>query len=284
MSTESLYLKKMQEKAVQGVVDDLVDEKEEGWKNRTARDSYTAKLHCLELMGIKIKRDALYKRVERQSKKRKLASAEPIEEAPPINEIETHKNDNDVSSVSCPSFESNTNETANEITDPSQGGRPKGSTLQKKREDMKNYTDCMNAITMVYNNEPTQCRAQGKTVTRGFLKEVIEQKKGEFSTKSHISESTVWSRISRQSLTPTHRGTSSPLQNAEMALVAICIQMGKIRQPITCEEAIAIMNDLISETEMAESLTQFQKARTSTSSSYGSVGKNWWMGFKKPVS
>jgi len=57
MSTESLYLKKMQEKAVQGVVDDLVDEKEEGWKNRTARDSYTAKLHCLESMGIRIKRD-----------------------------------------------------------------------------------------------------------------------------------------------------------------------------------------------------------------------------------
>ena len=61
MSTESLYLKKMQEKAVQGVVDDLVDEKEEGWKNRTARDSYTAKLHCLELMGIRIKRDASYR-------------------------------------------------------------------------------------------------------------------------------------------------------------------------------------------------------------------------------
>jgi hypothetical protein len=134
---------------------------------------------------------------------------------------------------------------------------------------------------MAYNNELTQCRAQGKSVTRGFLKEVIEQKKGEFSIKSNISKSTIWSRICRQSLTPTHRGTSSPLQNAEMALVAICIQMGKIRQPITCDEAIAIMNDLISETEMAESLTQFQKARTSTSSSYGSVGKNWWMGFKK---
>ena len=84
MSTESLYLKKMQEKAVQGVVDDLVDEKEEGWKNRTARDSYTAKLHCLELMGIRIKRNALYKRVERQSKIRKQASTEPIEEAAPI--------------------------------------------------------------------------------------------------------------------------------------------------------------------------------------------------------
>ena len=57
--------------------------------------------------------------------------------------------------------------------------------------------------------------------------------------------------------------------------------MGKIRQPLTCEEAIAIMNDLISETEMAESLANFQKACTSSSESYGSVGKKWWHGFKK---
>ncbi len=71
MSTQNPYLKKIQELDVQAVVNDLVHEKEEGWKSRTARDSYTAKLHCLELMGIKIKRDALYKRVERQSKKRK---------------------------------------------------------------------------------------------------------------------------------------------------------------------------------------------------------------------
>jgi hypothetical protein len=57
MSTQSHYLKKIQEKAVQAVVDDLVVEKQEGWNSRTARDSYTAKLHCLELMGIRIKRD-----------------------------------------------------------------------------------------------------------------------------------------------------------------------------------------------------------------------------------
>ena len=70
MSTQNPYLKKIQELAMQAVVNDLVHEKEEGWKSRTARDSYTAKLHCLELMGIGIKRDALYKRVELESKKK----------------------------------------------------------------------------------------------------------------------------------------------------------------------------------------------------------------------
>jgi hypothetical protein len=238
-------------------------------------------------MGIRIKRDALYKRVERQSKKRKQASAEPIEEAapieeaPPIAEIETYENEHDVSSVSCPSYESDQNEVASEVMDSSKGGRPKGSTDQQNRDNIKNYKECLNAITLAYSNELTECRAQSKTVMRGFLTEVIEQKKVEFSISCNISEETVRSRIKRQSLTPTHRGTSSPLQDAEMALVAICIQMGKIRQPLTCEEAIAIMNDLISETEMAESLTNFQKARTSSSESYGCVGKKWWRGFKK---
>ena len=62
MSTQNPYLKKIQELAVQAVVNDLVQEKEEGWKSRTARDSYTAKLHCLELMGIKIKRETSNRR------------------------------------------------------------------------------------------------------------------------------------------------------------------------------------------------------------------------------
>jgi hypothetical protein len=69
MSTQSQYVKKWHQSALQDVVNDLVKEKEEGWKSRTTRDSYTTKLKSLELIGISITRDALYKRVERQSKK-----------------------------------------------------------------------------------------------------------------------------------------------------------------------------------------------------------------------
>ncbi len=54
MSCQSQYLKKLHESTLQDVIDDLVKEKEEGWKNRTSRDSYTTKLKCLELMGISI--------------------------------------------------------------------------------------------------------------------------------------------------------------------------------------------------------------------------------------
>jgi hypothetical protein len=71
------------------------------------------------------------------------------------------------------------------------------------------------------------------------------------------------------------------LHKAELAVVEICIQMGKIYQPLNGNEVIAIMNDMIRETEMSETLTEFQKVCTSCSESYGLVDRNWWQAFKK---
>ena len=132
MSTQNPYLKKLHEAALQPAVNDLVHEKEEGWKSRTARDTYTAKLQCLELMGIKITRAALYKRVERQSKRQQNGTPEPIQEAAPIEEVATYFNDPDVSSISSPSNKSDINESSNEtMVSSSKAGRPEGSTHQK---------------------------------------------------------------------------------------------------------------------------------------------------------
>jgi hypothetical protein len=57
--------------------------------------------------------------------------------------------------------------------------------------------------------------------------------------------------------------------------------MGKTCQPLTREEAIAIINDMMSETEISDSLREFQKVRTLSTERYGLVDKNWWQGFKK---
>ena len=268
MSSQSPYLKKLHGVALQGVVNDLVQEKEEGWKGRTSRDSYTTKHQCLELMGITITKDALYKRVERQSKKQPNARTRPIEK------LTTNPNDPEVSSMSSPSTGSDTNSL-------STAGRPKGSTNEKKREEIKNYKECINAVSQAYHSELTHCKDQKKKVKGGFLAQIIEKEKGKFDVSCNIPEETIRSQIKQKRLVPTHRGTSAPLYNAELALVEICIQMGKIRQPLTCEEAIAIMNDMISETEMSDSLTQFQKVRTPNSGTIGVVGRNWWRGFKK---
>jgi hypothetical protein len=59
----------------------------------------------------------------------------------------------------------------------------------------------------------------------------------------------------------------STIAHAGLALLEICIH-----------EAIAIMNDMISETEMRERLTEFHRIRTSNSKSYGGIVVNWWQG------
>jgi hypothetical protein len=54
MTSQNQYLQKMHEAALQGLVNDLVKEKEDVWKSITARDSYMTNLQYLELMGISI--------------------------------------------------------------------------------------------------------------------------------------------------------------------------------------------------------------------------------------
>jgi hypothetical protein len=67
-----------------------------------------------------------------------------------------------VSSMSSPSTGSDTNSL-------STAGWPKGSTNQKKREDIKNYTECINAVSQAYHSELTRCKDQKKKVMGGFL-------------------------------------------------------------------------------------------------------------------
>jgi hypothetical protein len=178
MSTQSQYVKKWHQSALQDIVDDLVKEKEEGWKNRTSRDSYTTKIKCLELIGISITCDALYKRVERQSKNK------PTEPPSPVEEVVVNQN-SEVSSVSSPSMGSNTtdNESQDLLTatnSSSKAGRPKGSTMQKKKEDVNNYKECVNAITKEYYNKLTFHKENRQRLMKGLLEAIIEQKKEEF--------------------------------------------------------------------------------------------------------
>ena len=63
---------------------------------------------------------------------------------------------------------------------------------------------------------------------KGHLEVVIEQSKEKFGVSDDIPLAMIRTRIKRGSLAPTHPGTSPPLLNAELALVEICIQMGKI--------------------------------------------------------
>ena len=55
---------------------------------------------------------------------------------------------------------------------------------------------------------------------------------------------TICSKEKRKKENPNHLGTQSPIEEAEAALVVTAIQMGKIHQPLSCEEGIGLVNDL----------------------------------------
>jgi hypothetical protein len=85
----------------------------------------------------------------------------------------------------------------------------------------------------------------------------------------------------RSSQTTHHHGAKSPLEEVEVALVEICIQMGKIRQPLSCTEAIALMNDMIKNTNTKQKLIEFQQSRKLGTYGFekGKVTSGWWRGF-----
>ena len=67
----------------------------------------------------------------------------------------------------------------------------------------------------------------------------------------------------------------------EDTLVDICIQLGKIRQPLDCGEAVKLANDLIKGTEIREQLIEFQTSRKlgGEDFTYRTLSNGWWDGF-----
>ena len=173
-----------------------------------------------------------------------------------------------------------------EVTDNDGGrkiGRPLGSSKDKKKADADNLKSCINEIAYDYATKLTSQKGQKKRCPKGFLADLIAEKKTKYEVSSDIAIKTIRSRTHRNKLDPKHQGVGSPLEEAEKALVAICNQMGKIRQPVNVREGIALMTDLIKGTTMKEELKEFQIARKlgSKDFDYGTISRSWWRGFMR---
>ena len=109
---------------------------------------------------------------------------------------------------------------------------------------------------------------------------MIKDKKLKHAVPDYISTETIRSRVKRGNLYPSHPGIQSPLHEAEQALVVICLEMGKIRQPLNCDEGTRLMNEMIKGTPAQDALKEFQTVRKlNKSQEYGTVGWGWWDAF-----
>ena len=248
---------------LKSVVNDLIEgEKVNG---KLASDTYGKVLLSLKEIELDLTKSALLRKVQRGSKN-----------SHPVHEVDHNYVDSDIShlEVSNNIVFKNSNPTSEDgICSPSgsdndeagvllsKAGRPKGTTMAKAREDAKKYDYCVNAITYDYSTELTKKEASKQRYVRGFLEDLIEEKRKEFRVTADIPGKTIQSRTRRGNLAPKNRGVTSPLADAEEILVVLCIQMGKIRQPLNVTEGITLVNDMIEGTQMQEALKEFQSVR-----------------------
>ena len=278
MSSTNDYVELLRQAALQRAVDDLLKEKIGSSTSRVERDSYATKIKCLAAVGVVITRSALYMRVQRLSKKLK-------EKHPPANEIITRASGSEVSSLDSPTV--NTTDIVDDAVESSEGlsarkaGRPEGTTDQNKRDKVKNRKECINSITHDYSTELSRCQILKKKCENYFLQRLIEDKKAEFGVTCEIKAHTIRARVRRNNLDPEGRGVTSPVKEAERALVVLCLQMSRICQPLTVPEATILFNDLIDNTPTQQALKEFHAARGIDSGDSSSVGLGWWYGFKK---
>ncbi len=136
---------------------------------------------------------------------------------------------------------------------------------------------------MEYRRALVESKSAGKKVAHGFLQELINKETKEFGVSRIISKETIRTHLSCGTMPSKHQGVQSPLAAAEVALVAICIQMGKTRQPLSSTEAVRVMNDLIDGIKTQEALVSFQTSRKLGSHKLhnGKVTTGWWRGFLK---
>ncbi|KAL3804780.1 hypothetical protein ACHAW5_001887 [Stephanodiscus triporus] len=260
---------------------------------------YKHVITSLQSVGVDITYDALVKRVSRAVLEEDTPRVEP--------EIRLSMSEESlVSSLSSLSDESLTSK-AEDITETalhedqselksSAGGRPKGSTKAKKKQDLADESNCIDAIVSEYSRHYIASKSVGEKVEYGYLKRLIDEKKKEFGIHCNISSRIIHNRTHiihnrthRALPTPrsttyhmgSHHGAKSPLEEVESALVHICIQMGKIRQPLSCTEAITLMNDMIENTNTKQKLIEFQQCRKLGTDDFvkGRVTTGWWRGF-----
>ena len=160
------------------------------------------------------------------------------------------------------------------------GRWPKGSTKAKKKKDKETESKCTDSIVLEYSRRYNASQSIRGKVEYGYLERLIDEKKKEFGINISISSKTIINRTQRGLLTK-HHGAKSPLEEVEVALVQICIQMGKIRQPLSCIEAITLMNDMIENTSTKQKLIEFQQSRRLGTDGFekGKVTTGWWRGF-----
>ena len=177
--------------------------------------------------------------------------------------------------------DSNTCSSKRNIAERSLGGRPLGSTNDRKRREAEEVMKAKNEIAqrMMVAREKAKCN--NKRVKNGFMSELIDEVKKKRKIEHHnIPIKTIKQRLHRKKIEIHHSpGHMSPLLPIEDTVIKIIIKLAEIRQCLTPSKGLALINSLISEQPIQKELVEWKKRYSNNED--GSVGKNYWRSFLK---
>ena len=169
------------------------------------------------------------------------------------------------------------------VTRKTLSGRPKGSTLEKKRNEQQDISNAQYTILIRYLHEIELAKNSRLTKKRIFFNILDEEKKRlKLQPSFKFPYRTAISRIRRCSLKA--QGGFCPLIHIEKKLIDLILCMSKIKRSFTVSEALQLINQLIEGTIVQEALIQWKldhKIYHNDEKELGTVGRKWWTNFLK---
>jgi len=167
------------------------------------------------------------------------------------------------------------------------GMHPKGSTDACYEELKRKFILATNYASIKFSEVKTL--SGSADLKRGVFDSIIEEAKTKFNLPANymINKETVRTRVKRGNLTANHKGTPSPMEKVEMHALDIICQMAKLRQPLTPQEALKLMNLLIGGTVTATEVNEWkakhipQHENENEEGETKRLGLGYWHGFMR---
>ena len=140
------------------------------------------------------------------------------------------------------------------------GGRPKGSSAKSEREAKQRERLVTLEATRRYQEELKKRRKQGGSTTRlmhsTLATIIIGKAKALYNVENlTIHPSTIRSRSKRNQINPVIlQRTPSPMAAAEPYLIAVILQLTRMRNPINATTGLHLANSMIQGTEIAKAI------------------------------
>ena len=168
------------------------------------------------------------------------------------------------------------------IGDQKKGGRPSGTTDERKKNDELAVIASKNEICLQYD-EDRKKKVGKKRLPRGHLTSLISRVKRSNGLGEDvlISSACVRQRYkkARIFLEGSKPGPTSPLHPCEDEFVQVMIQMARMRQALSPSEGVSLINSMILGTQTQKDLIKFKEIHCCNAR--GTVGVGYWRGFKR---